>query len=52
MKYINILFRGRSAQVIDVLIDSFGVLSGIILLLILLKTCSIIKNELEDKERG
>lgn len=52
MRYINILFHGRSAKITDVLIDSAGVLTGIILVLILLKICSIIKKYIRNKERG
>ena len=43
---------GRSCEVRDMLIDSSGVLTGIILLLILTWICSIIKKYIKGKERG
>ena len=52
MNYINTSYHGRSCEIRDMLIDSSGVLTGIILLLILLGFCSIIKKCIKGKERG
>ena len=41
MKYIKLSFHGRAAMITDVLIDSMGVFTGILLVMIIIKICKM-----------
>lgn len=49
-KYINILYHGRSSELRDVLIDTSGVIFGIIIVLIVVCIYRTLVGEIKEKK--